>query len=44
MGSIRVGIGYDAHPLAGGRKLVLGGVLIPFDMGLEGWSDADVLT
>jgi len=43
-GSIRVGIGYDAHPLAGGRKLVLGGVLIPFDKGLEGWSDADVLT
>ena len=42
--SIRVGIGYDAHPLAGGRKLVLGGVLIPFDKGLEGWSDADVLT
>jgi 2-C-methyl-D-erythritol 2,4-cyclodiphosphate synthase len=39
----RVGIGYDVHPLASGRKLVLGGVEIPFDKGLDGWSDADVL-
>jgi 2-C-methyl-D-erythritol 2,4-cyclodiphosphate synthase len=41
--STRVGIGYDVHPLADGRKLVLGGVEIPFQKGLEGWSDADVL-
>jgi 2-C-methyl-D-erythritol 2,4-cyclodiphosphate synthase len=41
---IRVGIGYDAHPFIKGRKLVLGGVEIPFSKGLEGWSDADVLT
>jgi len=41
---MRVGIGYDVHTLASGRRLVLGGVDIPFDMGLDGWSDADVLT
>jgi 2-C-methyl-D-erythritol 2,4-cyclodiphosphate synthase len=41
---VRIGIGYDAHPLVKGRKLVLGGVEIPFSKGLEGWSDADVLT
>ena len=41
---IRVGIGFDVHPLVPGRKLVLGGVDIPFDRGLSGWSDADVLT
>ena len=41
---IRVGIGYDIHPLVGGRKLVLGGIEIPFDKGLDGWSDADVLS
>ncbi|MFB0518522.1 MAG: 2-C-methyl-D-erythritol 2,4-cyclodiphosphate synthase [Acidobacteriota bacterium] len=40
----RVGIGYDLHPLAEGRPLVLGGVTIPFPRGLEGHSDADVLT
>jgi 2-C-methyl-D-erythritol 2,4-cyclodiphosphate synthase len=40
---IRVGIGYDVHPLAAGRKLVLGGVEIPYERGLDGWSDADVL-
>ena len=40
----RVGIGYDIHPLEPGRKLVLGGVHIPYDEGLSGWSDADVLT
>ncbi len=43
-GKMRVGIGYDVHPLAPGRRLVLGGVDIPFDKGLSGWSDADVLT
>ncbi len=41
---MRVGIGYDVHPLTLGRRLVLGGVEIPFDKGLGGWSDADVLT
>ena len=41
---MRVGIGYDVHPLASGRRLVLGGVDIPFNKGLSGWSDADVLT
>jgi 2-C-methyl-D-erythritol 2,4-cyclodiphosphate synthase len=40
----RIGIGYDIHPLVGGRKLVIGGVEIPYDKGLDGWSDADVLT
>jgi 2-C-methyl-D-erythritol 2,4-cyclodiphosphate synthase len=40
---IRSGIGYDAHRLAPGRKLILGGVEIPHDRGLEGHSDADVL-
>jgi 2-C-methyl-D-erythritol 2,4-cyclodiphosphate synthase len=40
---IRVGIGCDAHPLVTGRKLILGGVEIPFEKGLLGWSDADVL-
>ena len=41
---MRIGIGYDVHPLVKGRKLVLGGVAIPFAKGLDGWSDADVLT
>ena len=41
---MRVGIGYDVHPLTSGRRLVLGGIDIPFDKGLSGWSDADVLT
>ncbi len=41
---IRAGIGYDIHPLTSGRRLVLGGVEIPFDKRLSGWSDADVLT
>src|SRR5438477_7532678 len=40
---IRCGNGYDTHRLAAGRKLILGGVEIPFDLGLEGHSDADVL-
>jgi len=43
-GKTRVGIGYDVHPLVPGRRLVLGGVDIPFGKGLSGWSDADVLT
>jgi len=41
---LRVGIGYDVHPLSPGRRLVLGGIDIPFDKGLSGWSDGDVLT
>lgn len=40
---MRVGIGFDAHRLVEGRKLVLGGVTIPFEKGLLGHSDADVL-
>ncbi len=40
---MRVGIGYDVHRLTEGRKLVLGGVIIPFKKGLLGHSDADVL-
>ena len=39
----RVGIGYDVHALAEDRKLVLGGVVIPYERGLDGHSDADVL-
>ena len=41
---MRVGLGFDAHRLVPGRSLVLGGVAIPFDRGLAGHSDADVLT
>jgi len=41
---VRVGIGYDVHPLAEGRQLVLGGVRIDHPTGLDGHSDADVLT
>ena len=40
---MRVGIGYDVHRLVEGRKLILGGVEIPWDKGLLGHSDADVL-
>lgn len=40
----RVGVGFDVHPLVVGRELVLGGVRIPFEKGLVGHSDADVLT
>jgi 2-C-methyl-D-erythritol 2,4-cyclodiphosphate synthase len=40
---VRVGIGFDSHNLVPGRKLVLGGIEIPFELGLEGHSDADVL-
>jgi 2-C-methyl-D-erythritol 2,4-cyclodiphosphate synthase len=39
----RVGFGYDAHRLAAGRELRLGGVLVPFEQGLVGHSDADAL-
>jgi 2-C-methyl-D-erythritol 2,4-cyclodiphosphate synthase len=42
--SARVGIGYDVHPFAADRRLVLGGVEIPHERGLDGHSDADVLT
>jgi 2-C-methyl-D-erythritol 2,4-cyclodiphosphate synthase len=41
---IRTGLGYDCHRLVSGRRLVLGGVGIEHDLGLEGHSDADVLT
>ncbi len=41
---MRVGFGYDVHPLVKGRPLVLGGATIPHSKGLGGWSDADVLT
>jgi 2-C-methyl-D-erythritol 2,4-cyclodiphosphate synthase len=41
---VRIGIGFDSHNLVPGRRLVLGGVQIPFELGLEGHSDADVLT
>jgi 2-C-methyl-D-erythritol 2,4-cyclodiphosphate synthase len=41
---MRIGCGYDVHKLVAGRKLVLGGVEIPFAKGLSGHSDADVLT
>ncbi|MCI0502350.1 MAG: 2-C-methyl-D-erythritol 2,4-cyclodiphosphate synthase [Fusobacteria bacterium] len=40
---MRVGIGYDVHRLTLGRKLILGGVEVPFELGLLGHSDADVL-
>jgi 2-C-methyl-D-erythritol 2,4-cyclodiphosphate synthase len=42
--SARVGIGYDSHRFAAGRRLVLGGVEIAHETGLEGHSDADVIT
>ena len=41
---MRVGFGYDAHRLVPGRPLILGGVEIPYPLGLRGHSDADVLT
>ncbi len=44
MSAFRCGIGYDAHRLVSGRKLILGGVEIPYKRGLEGHSDADVLS
>ena len=44
MPEIRVGTGFDVHAFAEGRKLILGGVEIPYEKGLIGHSDADVLT
>lgn len=41
---LKIGAGFDVHRLAGGRKLILGGVSVPYDKGLLGHSDADVLT
>ncbi|MBQ3135552.1 MAG: 2-C-methyl-D-erythritol 2,4-cyclodiphosphate synthase [Oscillospiraceae bacterium] len=41
---IRIGHGYDVHRLVEGRNLILGGVLVPYEFGLLGHSDADVLT
>lgn len=41
---MRIGCGYDVHRLGQGRKLILGGVEVPFASGLQGHSDADVLT
>ena len=43
MPKIKVGFGYDIHPFKKGRKLILGGVHVPFERGLEGHSDGDVL-
>ena len=43
MQSFRIGHGYDVHRLTDGRRLVLGGVVIPYELGLDGHSDADVL-
>ena len=40
---MRIGHGYDAHRFAAGRKLILGGVEVPYEFGLDGHSDADVL-
>jgi 2-C-methyl-D-erythritol 2,4-cyclodiphosphate synthase len=40
---LRVGLGYDIHPFVEGKKLVLGGVTIPFHLGLSGHSDGDVV-
>jgi 2-C-methyl-D-erythritol 2,4-cyclodiphosphate synthase len=40
---VRIGQGFDVHALVAGRKLILGGVVIPFEKGLEGHSDADAL-
>ncbi len=42
--TVRIGTGYDVHRLVEGRRLVIGGVTIPYEKGLEGHSDADVLT
>jgi len=43
MTNLRIGHGYDVHRLTEGRKLILGGVQVPFELGLDGHSDADVL-
>ena len=44
MNEIRTGIGWDVHRLAAGRPLILGGVSVPSELGLEGHSDADILS
>ena len=44
MTNLRIGQGYDVHRLKAGRDLILGGVCIPYERGLDGHSDADVLT
>lgn len=44
MSSVRIGQGWDVHRLAAGRALILGGISIPSELGLEGHSDADILT
>ena len=41
--NVRVGLGFDAHPLVKGRPLILGGVEVPFEKGLSGHSDGDVV-
>lgn len=41
---MHIGIGYDVHPLTPRRRLILGGIEVPYNRGLSGWSDADVLT
>jgi len=43
MTNLRIGHGYDVHRLVSGRALVLGGVTVPYELGLDGHSDADVL-
>lgn len=40
---VRIGFGYDIHPMVAGRKLILGGMTVPHTLGLQGHSDADVL-
>jgi 2-C-methyl-D-erythritol 2,4-cyclodiphosphate synthase len=40
---VRVGLGYDSHRLSPGRRLIVGGIEIPFELGLDGHSDSDVL-
>jgi 2-C-methyl-D-erythritol 2,4-cyclodiphosphate synthase len=42
--TVATGIGYDCHPLVGGRRMVIGGVELQHDRGPSGYSDADVLT
>ena len=43
MSGVRTGLGWDVHRLTAGRPLILGGVAVPSDLGLEGHSDADIL-
>ena len=43
MTNLRIGHGYDVHRLVTGRKLILGGLQVPYELGLDGHSDADVL-